>query len=107
MNQPSQGPSLSTLRLIVGPALIAVAVTAVRAFGEVHGWPKPLVNSGVCGKAILGVAWLVPVFGVYFALGLSRAGSQPKPLVPAALLAIASVLLKLGGTAIMERPGLG
>ena len=107
MNEPSHVSRLSTLRLIAGPALIAVAVTALRAFGEVHGWPKPLVNSGVCGKAILGVAWLVPVFGVYFALRLSRAGSQPRHLISAAPLAIASVLLKLGGTAIMERPGLG
>lgn len=107
MNEPRQRPSLSTLRLIVVPTLIAVAVTALRAFGEVHQWPRPLVNSAVCGKAILGVAWLVPIFGVYFAVRLFRAGPQPRLLVPAVLLAITSVLLKLGGTAIMEKPGLG
>jgi hypothetical protein len=101
------GPSLSALRLIVVPALIAVAVTALRAYGEVHHWPEPIVNSAVCGKAILGVAWLVPIFAIYFALRLFRAGSQPKFLARAAVLAIASLLLKLGGTFVMERPGLG
>jgi hypothetical protein len=95
------------LQLIIVPALIAVGVTALRAFGEVHHWPTPLVNSAVCGKAVLGVAWLVPIFGVYFALRLYRAGSQPRLLIPAVLLAITSVLLKFGGTVIMERPGLG
>jgi hypothetical protein len=95
------------LQLIVGPALIAIGVTALRAFGEAERWPTPLVNSAVCGKAILGVAWLVPIFGVYFSLRLYRAGSQPRLLIRAVLLAIASVLLKLGGTVIMERPGLG
>ena len=101
------GPSLNAPHLIVVPALIAVAVTALRAFGEVHHWPEPIVNSAVCGKAILGVVWLVPIFGVYFAVRLFRARSQPKFLVRAVILAIASVLLKLGGTFVMERPGLG
>ena len=100
-------PSLSALRLIVVPGLISVAVTALRAFGEVHHWPEPIVNSAVCGKAILGVVWLVPIFGAYFALRLFRAGSQPKFLARAVILAIASLLLKLGGTFVMERPGLG
>ena|SRR5215510_9330246 len=101
------GSSLGVSRLIAVPALIAVAVTALRAFGEVHHWPEPIVNSAVCGKAILGVVWLVPIFGVYFALRLFRASSQPKFLMRAVILAIASLLLKLGGTFVMERPGLG
>jgi hypothetical protein len=51
------------------PALIAVGATARRAFGEVHHWPEPLVNSAVCDEAILGVNWLMPIFGVYSELG--------------------------------------
>ena len=101
------GPSLSASRLIVVPGLTAVAVTALRAFGEVHHWPEPIVNSAVCGKAILGVAWLVPIFGIYFAVRFFHAGSQPKFLARAVILAISSLLLKLGGTFVMERPGLG
>lgn len=93
--------------MIVVPALIAIAVTALRAFGEVHHWPQPIVNSAVCGKAILGVIWLVPIFGTYFALRLFPAGSQPKFVARALMLAIASLLLKLGGTFVMERPGVG
>jgi hypothetical protein len=49
------------------------------AFGEVHHWPEPLVNSAVCDEAILGVNCLMPIFGVYFALRLSlAAAARPK-----------------------------
>ena len=105
MNKSGQSRSPSTSRLILVPALIAVAITVLRAFGEVHHWPTPLVNSSVCGKAILGVVWLVPLFGIYFGLRLFRADSQPRFMARAGVLAIASLLLKLGGTVVMERPG--
>jgi hypothetical protein len=102
-----ESPSPSTLRLIFAPALIAVGVTVLRAFGEVHHWPEPLVNSAVCGKAILGVVWLVPIFGVYFALRLSLTATAPKLVGRAATFVIASLLLKLAGTLVMERPAVG
>lgn len=100
-----ESPSPSTLRLIAVPAFVAVGVTALRAFGEVHHWPEPLVNSAVCGKALLGVAWLVPILGVYFALRLSLTAAAPRLLGRVAIFAIASLLLKLGGTFVMETPG--
>src|SRR5260370_11256041 len=53
----------STVRLIAVPALISIGVTALRLVGELLHWAKPLVNSDVCGKAILGVVWLVPILG--------------------------------------------
>ena len=102
-----ENASPSTSRLIVVPALIATGVTALRAFGEVHQWPEPLVNSAVCGKAILGVVWLVPIFGIYFALRLFRAGSAPKFVGRPMIFAMASLPLKLLGTFVMERPGVG
>jgi hypothetical protein len=34
-----------------GPAVISIAVTALRLVGELLHWPKPLINSDVCGKA--------------------------------------------------------
>ena len=92
------------MRLIVVPALIAASVTALRAFGELHQWAKPLVNSEVCGKAILGVAWLVPIFGIYFALRLAHTATVPKSCGWALVLAIGALLLKFAGTFVMERP---
>ena len=49
-----KGPS--TVRLIAVPALIGIAVTALRLVGELLRWPKPMVSSDVCGKAILGLS---------------------------------------------------
>src|SRR6516164_251765 len=91
-------------RLIVVPAVISIAVTALRLVGELLHWPKPLVNSDVCGKAILGIIWLVPVFSIYFSLNLWRS-RQPSRLNVAIVLAAAGLLLKLLGTYIMERQG--
>jgi len=89
-------------RLIVVPAVISIAVTALRLVGELLHWPKPLVNSDVCGKAILGVVWLVPIFGIYFAVRLFYAGDTPERFGRSLLLAILGLALKLAGTFLME-----
>lgn len=92
----------STVRLIAVPALISIGVTALRLVGELLRWPKPFVNSNVCGKAILGVIWLVPIFGVYFAVRLFHAGDMPQRFGRPLLLAISGLALKLAGTFLME-----
>jgi len=101
---PAKSNDFSATRIVVAPPLIAIAVTLARLTGELHHWPKPLVNADVCGKAILGVVWLVPVFSIYFAMKLwpSR---QPPRLNAAIALAAGGLLLKLAGTYIMERQG--
>jgi hypothetical protein len=93
-----------TMRIVIVPSLIASGVTVARLIGELRHWPRPLVNSDVCGKAILGIVWLVPVFSVYFAMKLWRTRQLPR-LHVAIALAVAGLLLKLIGTSIMERQG--
>jgi hypothetical protein len=65
-------------RLILVPALITLAVTALRLVGELARW-NPLFFSRQAGGAgaIVGIVWLVPVFGVYFARKLLAAGEEP------------------------------
>jgi hypothetical protein len=92
----------SIARLIAVPAVISIAVTVLRLVGELLHWPKPLVNSDVCGKAILGVIWLVPIFGIYFAVSLFHAGDTPQRFGRPLLLAISGLALKLAGTFVME-----
>ena len=92
----------SIARLIAVPAAISIAVTVLRLVGELLHWPKLLVNSDVCGKAILGVIWLVPIFGIYFAVRLFHAGDTPQRLGRPLLLAISGLALKLAGTFLME-----
>ena len=95
----------STARLIAIPAIISICVTALRLIGELRHWPRPLVNSSVCGKAILGVVWLVPIFAIYFAVRLFHAGNGPQGFVRPLLLAISALALKLAGTSFMESHG--
>jgi hypothetical protein len=96
----------STAWLVAVPALISICVTGVRLVGELMHWPKPLVDSDVCGKAILGVVWLVPIFGIYFAVKLFHAGDGPQRFARPIALAISALTLKFGGTLVMEAHGM-
>ena len=59
-------------RLILVPAGITLAVTLLRLIGELQEWSSALFNrSAGGGGAIVGIVWLVPVFGIYFALKLA------------------------------------
>ena len=69
-------PSLG--RLILVPALITLAVTLIRLIGELSRWSPSLFNREPGGPgALVGIVWLIPVFGIYFALRLARAGEGP------------------------------
>ena len=81
-------------------------MTALRLLGELMHWPRPLVNSDLCGKAILGAVWLVPVFGIYFAVKLSHAGNAPLRFARPLVLATSALALKLAGTFVMESHGM-
>src|SRR2546426_3977058 len=60
------------------PALITLAVTVVRLLGELKHWSPVLFNSKPGGfGALVGIAWLAPIFGIYFAVKLAKAGHSP------------------------------
>jgi hypothetical protein len=65
-------------KLILVPALITLAVTLLRLVGELMHWSPRLFNPAPGGGgALIGIAWLVPIFGIYFALKLADAGERP------------------------------
>jgi hypothetical protein len=65
-------------KLILVPAVITLAVTLLRLVGELLGWSPLLFNrSAGGGGALVGIVWLVPIFGAYFGWKLARAGSGP------------------------------
>jgi hypothetical protein len=69
---------VSTRRLVLGPALITLAITLLRLIGEVNRWSPRLFNREAGGGgALIGIVWLVPLIGIYFALRLRRAGHLP------------------------------
>jgi hypothetical protein len=65
-------------KLILVPALITLAVTLLRLTGELMHWSPVLFNPKAGGGgAIVGIAWLVLIFGAYFASRLAGAGELP------------------------------
>ena len=65
-------------RLVLVPALITLAVTGLRLVGELLRWDPRFFSREAGGAgAIVGIVWLVPVFGVYFARKLVSAGEGP------------------------------
>lgn len=71
------GPT-SVKEMILVPGVITLAVTILRLTGELNGWSAALFNSEAGGGgAIVGITWLVPIFGIYFALRLARSGRAP------------------------------
>lgn len=81
-------------RLILVPALITLVVTLLRLVGELQGW-SPLLFKATPGGfgALVGIAWLVPIFGIYFAIKLARAGYRPASLGKTILYILLAVVL--------------
>src|SRR5688572_9442456 len=72
----ANGVAPSVGRLILVPALITLGVTLLRLTGELLGWSPLLVNRAPGGPgALIGIVWLVPVFGFWFGLRLARAAA--------------------------------
>jgi hypothetical protein len=76
-------------KLILVPALITLAITLLRLVGELQGWaPRLFSREAGGGGALVGISWLVPIFGAWFGWKLAKAGSTPGRIGPALLIAI-------------------
>lgn len=92
---PQSGPNIKQLILV--PAIISFAVTILRLVGELNDWSPTLFSRAPGGgSSIVGITWLVPIFGVYFAMRLIHDGHTPKSNVKTALLAIAGAFVGMG-----------
>ena len=62
-------------KLITIPALITLAVTLARLLAELGDLPAWLASKEPGGgAALIGITWLAPIFGIYFAAKLRAAG---------------------------------
>jgi len=76
-------------KLILVPAVITFAITLLRLVGELQGWSPGLFSREAGGGgALVGISWLVPIFGAWFGWKLAKAGSTPGRIGPALLIAI-------------------
>jgi hypothetical protein len=80
-------------KLILVPAVITLAVTLLRLVGELQGWSPALFNRGdkPFSPSLVGIVWLVPLFGAWFGWKLTRAGSGPRSLGRAFGLTLAAL----------------
>jgi predicted membrane channel-forming protein YqfA (hemolysin III family) len=73
--------------LVLMPALVTLAVTLLRLTGELLHWSERFFSRAAGGAfAVVGIVWLVPIFGVIFGLRLARTG-HPAPRASRAILA--------------------
>ncbi|MDA2924211.1 hypothetical protein MYX65_06065 [Acidobacteria bacterium AH-259-L09] len=73
MSEVSSNSRVSIMHLILVPALISLGVTILRLVGELKNWSSLLFNPEAGGGgALVGIAWLVPIFGIYFGLKLAK-----------------------------------
>ncbi len=91
---PEPVAALSIRRLIVVPALITFAVTLLRLVGELQHWsPKFFSREAGGAGALVGIVWLVPIFGIYFAIRLNQAGHGPTSRGRAIGFAVAALVV--------------
>ena len=84
-------------KLILVPAVITFGVTLLRLVGELQGWSPALFNREAGGGgALVGISWLVPIFGAWFGWKLAKAGGSPGRIGPALLIAILAFALMPG-----------
>ena len=87
--------------LVLVPALITLGVTILRLVGERQHWSKALFNTAAGGPlAIIGIVWLAPIFGIYFALKLAGVGEGPSSAGKAIGLALLGFVLLVGGAVL-------
>ena len=93
---------LNVKKLIMVPALIALAITIARLVGELVGGSSVLFNRDAGGGgALVGIVWLVPIFGVYFAVKLVRQGLGPASAGKVVVLAVAGLVIAGVATALI------
>lgn len=94
----------SILRLILIPGLITLGVTFLRLGGELAHLRKAFFGSEPGGQlAIVGITWLAPIFGIYFAVKLARQGAGPPSLGRAIGIAAMGCAVILASNAIGGR----
>jgi hypothetical protein len=94
-------------RLILVPAVITLAVTLLRLIGELQHWSPTLFNREAGGGgALVGIVWLVPIFGIYFALKLAGQGEGPGKIGRAIGLVLVAFVLLPASAAVGQAAGM-
>ncbi len=91
-----------SLRLILIPALITLAVTLLRLTGELRHWSERWFSTETGGITpsgvswVVGITWLAALFGVYFAVRLTKSRQGPPSIRKALVLGAVGLIMVVG-----------
>ncbi|MGE5327422.1 MAG: hypothetical protein ACM3NO_10315 [Deltaproteobacteria bacterium] len=86
------------------PALVTLAVTLARLAGELYNGSKALFNPQQGGAwAIVGIVWLVPIFGAYFGFRLAREGDRPAGIARGLVIGILGAMVFVAGFFLYQK----
>ncbi len=90
----SEAKAVPVKDLILVPSLITLAITLLRLVGELQNWSPALFNKAAGGgAALVGISWLIVVFGAYFGWRLAQLGHAPASPGKVAGLSLLTVLV--------------
>jgi hypothetical protein len=90
--------------LILVPSIVTLGVTLLRLAGELQNWSPTLFNKTAGGGgALVGISWLILVFGFYFGWRLTKAGDGPESAGKVVGLAFVVALVVVGVSAAFGR----
>ena len=85
---PAFAPLPSVWRRIAGPAALTLAITLARLYAELGNLPHFISGSGAGGNgALLGISWLPPFLGWWFARSIVDRTGRPKRELAKTLIA--------------------
>lgn len=92
------------LPFVLVPALVTLGVTLLRLVGEVNGWSTTLFGSPEAGGGggILGISWLIFVFGFWFGLRMQQQGAGPASRGKAFLMSVLGLAVLMGGMPLLQ-----
>lgn len=91
----------TVVQLILIPSVITLALTVLRLVGELQHWSPVLFNREAGGiGSLIGISWLPPIFGVYFAIRLSKQGAGPARAGRAVLLGVLGLVVIVLGSVL-------
>jgi hypothetical protein len=88
--------------------VITLMVSVLRLVGELMSWSPVLFNPEPGGAgALVGIVWLVPIFGLVFAVQLVRSGMGPDGIGRVFGYPLLGIVLMVAGGALAGVVGLG
>lgn len=94
-----EGNRRGILSLVLVPALLTLVVTVLRLVGQLNQWSPTWFGRPQAGGsgALLGISWLMFVFGLWFGRQLQRSGNEVRSPGKALLISLVAAVVTFGG----------